>query len=504
MAGTFSIPGLGSGIDWTNYINSIRKAQEGALARTIGRAQAKNAAQTTVFANVKGLMSPLKSAIAGFGYVGDFKSKTVSSSDSTIITGSANLTATNQSATVSVEANATNEVWHLEHTGINDSVSSVGGTFSINVRGVATDITVESGTTLAQLSQKINDQNLGVTASVFSTGGTAPSARLSIQDNNLGKYNANQTAGTNFNITVGSPSGDLTALNPSAGLAVRDGDGVAPGFQPITEGRDSMIYVNGNTTDPIYRDTNTISDVLPGVVLNLHGKAPGVAKSISVSTSINQAAPKIQNLLKKYNDVIVSIKRAIAYDLSLEEQTNPTAGDGTLRSLLSQLQNAFTSIVEPIPGGNAVKSLAELGVIRSKNTESGGGDGQLELDEARLNSVISENFDHLVEFFQGGTLAGSTEKFTGFTKKLSDVMDSILSTTTGSLTGKINSLSEQSKRLNDDLRAKLEKLSVNEGRLKDKFARLEVQLNKLNSQGSALTAAVQSISLNNQAIANRK
>lgn len=503
MAGSFSIPGLGSGIDWSNYISSIRSAQENALARTIGKQQAKNAAQTTTFANIKGLMGPLKSAIDGFGYVGDFKKKAVNSSDSNVITGLANLTALDQSATVSVEELATNEVWQLQHTGVNDAVTSTGGTFTINVRGVTTNITVDSGTTLTQLAQKINDQNIGVTASVFTTGSGSNAARLSIQDNNLGKFNPDQTAGTNFNIEIGT-AGDLTALNPAAGLAVIDGDGVAGGTQPIIEGKDSKIFVNGNTTDPIYRDNNTVLDVIPGVTLNLLSKAPGVFKTLTVSTSVSEAAPKIQNLLKKYNDVIVNIRKAIAFDPALEEQINMTAGDGTLRSLLSQLQNAFTSIVESVPPGNAVKSMAELGVIRSKNTESGGGDGQLELDESRLTSVLNTNFDDLVEFFQGGTIAGSTQKFTGFTKKLQDMLDSVLSPTKGSLTGKINSLNDQSKRLNDDLREKLERITANESRLKDKFARLEVQLSKLNSQGTALTAAVQSISLNNQAIANKK
>ncbi len=502
--GSFQIPGLGSGIDWTNLVASVRAAEEGALARTLGVRQARVASETAAFSQVKGFLAGLKTSVDSFDFVGNFKTKSVSSSDTAVLTGTATLSALNQSATVRVDELATNEVWHLKHSGVDNSVSASGGSFVINVRGQNHSLTVAAGTTLKQLASQINEAGIGVTATVFDTGaGGATPARLSIQDNSLGKYNTDQTAGVNFNITIGSPSGDLTALNPDASLAVVDGNTGSPAtYEPIIEGKDSKIYVNQDTNTPIYSDSNTVLNVIPGVTLTLKSADNANWKTLTVSESTDQAASKINSLLKKYNDVILALRKAVSFDPNLEVQTNPTAGDGTLRSILSQLQNAFTTSVDTLPGGAAVKSLADLGVVRNVSEGNKAGDGTLMLQDSKLNDLLSSNYEEVLEFFQGGTFEGSTEKFEGFAKKMQDLLNGMVSAT-GSVTGKIDSLNSQGKRLEEDIQTKLERIVAKQERLKNRFARLETELSRMSSQQSQLGSAINSIALNNQAIARR-
>lgn len=496
----FSIPGLGSGIDWSNYIRSIRAAEEAALSRTLGTKSMRMAQDMQVYGSIKGLVGALKTAVSGFDFVGDFKSKGISSSDENVVSGSAQLSALNQSATVNIERLATNELWQIEHSGVDDSTST-GGTFTITVRGVTTNLTVASGTTLTQLKEQINAANLGVTATVFSTGsGSATSARLSIQDNSLGKHDPDQ-ASSNYNITI-----DLSAFNATAPFAVIDGDTGTGGTQPITVGKDAKFFLNNNTADPIYSDTNTVSNVLPGVTLTLKSASVNASTwtTISVTESVDRAGSKISSLLKKYNDTIVALRQAIAFDPNLEEQKNPTAGDGTLRSILQQIQNAFTGTVETLPPASSVRAMTDLGVKRATSTATSGGDGQLALsDENKLTSLLNTNYDDVIAFFQGGTLSGSTEKYDGWVKKMKDVLDGIVADETGSLSSRITSLQKQSKDVEDEINRKLERIDQKELRLKDRFARLESQLSKLSGQQSALQSAISSIQLNNQAIARR-
>jgi flagellar hook-associated protein 2 len=493
--GSFSIPGLGSGIDWNNYIQSIRSAEEGALSRTLGVKQQKLASQQFVYSQVSGLIQSLKSTANGFSSVGDFKTKTVSSSDDTKVTATATISAATLSTSVRIDQKATQEIWHLEHTAVTDSVST-GGTFNITVRGALHSIDVEAGDSLEKLRDKINSAGIGVTATVFDTGGASPSARLAIQDNLTGKFSSDNTAGQNYNIEI-----DLSALNPTAGLAVMDGDGVNPGTDPIVEGRDSEIRLNGNDSDIIYRDSNTITDVVPGLSLNLKNTTAGEYVTLSVSESVSQAASKVTNLLRKYNDVVTNIRAAIRFDPTQSTQTNPTAGDGTLRSLLQQIQNAFTGVLDSIPTGNKVRSMSDLGVKQAVTGSQS--TGALELNEDTLNNLLSSNYEDVIEFFQGGTIDGSTERFEGFASRLDAILNGIVKPVTGSLSGKIASVDDQFKRLNEEINEKFERILQKEERNKARFARLEGQLSRLSGQQSSLQSALASIQLNNQAIAKR-
>jgi len=502
--GSFSIPGLGSGIDWNNYMSSIRQAEEGALARTLGRKQAKYAAQSTTFTNIRGGVEALRSQITAFSAVSDFKVKSVSSSDSNVVTGTASVDAANQTATIRVDQLATNEVWHLQAPGVNSAVTASPGTFRLKVRGVTTDLAVSAGTTLTQLAEQINAAGIGVTATVFDTGGGLPSGRLSIQDNASGKFNPDQTAGSNFNIEIGT-AGNVEAggiFTPAKDFAVIDGDSdPLTSIRPITEGKDSKVYLNGNTNDPIYRDSNTLTDVIPEITLALKSVDAAAFKTITVTESVSSAAARISSLIKKYNELVQGLRAAVAYDLSQSVQTNATAGDGTLRTVLSQLTNAFTSEVSTLPTGNKIKTLSDLGVSIVKGTK-GPTAGTLEMNETKLNAALDANYDDVLEFFQGGT--EGSNNFEGFVKKIENIVNSLVSPTNGAITGRIDQLTKRLSDLDSQIQTKLERINDKQKRLQAKFARLETQLAKLNGQQSQLGSAVNSIALNNQAIANRR
>lgn len=475
----FSISGLGSGIDWSAYIASIKKAETEALSRTLGVKNQKMTNQNNVYQSMQGILDSLRSNVQGFAFSQDFLTKNVTSSDSSVVTGSATLSASNQTATIDVRQLATNEVWQGQFSNVNSSVTSSAQTLTITVRGTAHVLNVSAGTSLKSLADQINAAGIGVTANVFDTGaGGATPARISITDNNLGKYNPDQTAGINFNISISSTLTDLSTA--------------AFGASPIVEGKDSLVRVNGGT-DNIYRDNNTLTDVIPGVTLNLISADLGNAKTITVASSTSNALTKVKDFIEKYNLVVKQIRKAIKSDpnaASQGTQANPTASDSTLRTVLNNLQSAVTSSVSTLPGDLTIRALADVGITTVFNSSDPSSDtnGTLQLDESKFNNALSSSFDGVVQLFEGVTRGGV--KYNGFSQKVDDAMKGILDSSTGILATKIKTVSNELLRLSSDIEKKLDRIDKKEAMLKDKFARLETVLAQLNSQGQSIQAAL--------------
>lgn len=489
----FGISGLGSGVDWGAYVDAIIQGEQQGLANTLGRREVKLSAEKTVFSNVKGVLDGLNTAVRSFRFSGDFKTKSVTVSDPTKLTGTATLSAAKQNLSITVESLARAESQRYTFDSMEGVVAGADTDIEITVRGTAHTITVPAGSTFEDLRNLINNAKIGVTAAAFdSNDGTGEPVRLVLTDNKVGDEDS---VATTANIVV-----DFTGLNGT--LATQDDDmDPTTGAQFLQQASNAEITINGDT---VIRNTNTISDVIPGVSLTLLEETdPGEPITINVVESTKDAASKVKTLVEKYNEAIRVLRAAVQFDPSAEVQTNPTAGNSTLRNILSRLQSVFMGTVATLPNGDtAVRSLSDIGVKSSFSTEDTANNGILSFDESKFNALLNSNYDDVVQFFEGLEDDGTTYK--GFADTMSDTMDTIVAGTTGAIPGKLKSIDESLKRLNDEKLDKLERLQAKEERLRAKFARLEGQMARLNGQQSTLNQSIQALQLNNQFIANRK
>jgi flagellar hook-associated protein 2 len=468
----FSVSGLGSGIDWSAYIQSVRSAKESALQRTLGKKNTKLSGETNVFRNIQKMAEDLKAVMKGFAFQKDFLTKVVSSTDTSVVTGVANLAAGNQSNKILVNQLATNENWQGSFSGVANSVTSAPGTLAITVRGTVTTLNVSAGTTLQQLSDQINAANLGVTSTVYDTGaGGATPARLSITDNLSGKSNTDQTAGINYNLGFTST---LTDLATGA-------------FSVVLEGKDSQVQVNGGST--IYHDSNTFSDLISGLTINLVSTSV-TQQTLTVSSSNDAGTTKINDFISKYNALISELKRDVFYDVSLakagKDQVNPTAGNQQLRDLVDQLQSSILGQVTTLPQSNAVRALSDLGITSIFTSAGNADNGTLKLDGTTLSKKLTSSFDDVVDFFYGVQSGGVS--YDGFSQKVLKTLDGFLDPTQGAIPAAINSFNDQAKRIQDDVQVKLDRIQREEDSMKARFARLETQLAQLNSRGDQLNS----------------
>lgn len=479
--------GLGSGIDFQAMIDAVIQAEQAKVARTITQKAVSAQSQQVVFQNAKGALNSLDAAIKDFQFAQDLKTKKAKSSDETKFTAIATLNAPIQTTKIEVAQLANNEEARMSFASTDSIVHSGSDTtITINVRGVDKTVDVPSGTTLAELATLINKAGIGVSANTYDSGdGTATPARLTIKDNQLGDYDGGTD---NIVFTAFSSQLDQISSDPSITTAAQDSE---------------VIIGEGAGEETITFSSHTLSGVIPGVTLKLLSESPtGEKETLTISEDISNASTKMKNLVDRYNEAVTMLRQATAFDLTQDTQTNPTAGDSTLRGVLTRLQTAITGQITSLPDGLAIHSLTELGITSVFSGDNTSANGTLEFDASKFNAALENNYDDLIKFFEGFTEDSVT--YNGWSDQMIDVMSSFLRSPDGAIVSKISSLDTQLKRLSEEQTDALERIAQKEEFLTQKYARLESQLSALNGQQSQLEASIQSISLTNQAIANKK
>ena len=154
-------------------------------------------------------------------------------------------------------------------------VSADGGSISFTIGGQQPTqaITISAGTTLIQLKDQINNQNSGVSASVVNDG---TGYKLIISSRQTGLSN-----GFTINNT----------LTNSGGTALAFAVGQSPSHGNAQDAQDAAFTVNGLG---ITSASNTVTDAIPGVTLNLL-KAGGV--QVTVASDYSSLKDNIKTLV---------------------------------------------------------------------------------------------------------------------------------------------------------------------------------------------------------------
>src|SRR6185437_5547836 len=295
--------GLGQGIDVNATVSSILDGQRG--QEQIWQSQQKSmAAQQTDLVKINNEISAFQQAFQSLhDAAGALTSKTVSSSQSGILTASADPTAVSGTHTIVVQNLATTSSYYTDAVA-SATTTLAHGSFTIQVGGSpANSITVDgTNDTLAGLASSINAANLGITASVVTD---ASGARLSI---------VSQTQGAAGAITLGSNSTDLN-------------------FNQANAGTNATLTVDGV---PISSAGNSVTGVIPGVTLNLNSASPGTQVAVAVSANSQDIQTAVGNFVSTYNAIVTQINSEFAYNAGAGTAGN-LAGDSGLRQIQQKL-----------------------------------------------------------------------------------------------------------------------------------------------------------------------
>jgi flagellar hook-associated protein 2 len=342
-------------------------------------------------------------------------------------------------AQVSLDGQAAVAVTHVD-TGSTVSLAN-GVSFTTGTHlsaGTATfDVVRTTATsTLADLSAALNASGSPVSASVVNTGdGSATPYRLVLTAKGSGTAGALSLATTGINV-----------LDPAQ-------------LSTVTAASDAQLTVGGAT---ITRSSNTISDLLPGVTLNL---AHTGTSTVTVATDPAGTTTKAQALVDAVNNVLSSISTQTAYN-STTKKGGPLSGEGLAENIASNLIDDALNTT----GTGTTKILAQLGIETTR-------DGRLTLDSAKLATAMQNDPDGVASMLS--SFASTVEGYAKDTTSSTGVV-----TTSGKAAG------DDAARRQDQIDAFEVRMTALETSYRAKFAALDAALGSLKQQQSAVSSAI--------------
>ncbi|WP_446810001.1 flagellar filament capping protein FliD [Methylomonas sp. 2BW1-5-20] len=460
--GIVSSTGLGSGIDIQQLVSQLATAETQPQLNSIQRHRDTASARLSGLGTLKSALSDFQTAINTLKDGSAFRAHTSASSDESVLKVSADAYAAtgNYSLEVTELAKAQKSIVKTEFAGLTSTLSS--GTLSFTATSGATfNVAVDSSNnTLEKVRDAINkaDGNSFVSASIVNVDNathTGTVSKLVLTAKNTGSASAFTLSGTDD----GNVSGDVSLSQ----LATSNLD-------TKTAGQDAVISIDGQTAT---RSSNTISDVLPGVTLNLVSKTE-VGKPVAVDIGVDNDAitNSINTFVTAYNKLNTTVKNLGKYGGSKDGSGSGNGaliGDSTLRYVATQIRQNSTGTVST--AGSGFNSLAMIGVSVDK-------DGVMSLDSAKLKTALSANFQSVSDVF------ASTD---GVATKLASKL-SVLLQSGGSIDSQQTSLNKAISRLDDqkdDVNVRFQRVQQ---ALQKQFLAMDSAVGQFKNTGNFLTS----------------
>lgn len=237
---------------------------------------------------------------------------------------------------------------------------------------------------------------------------------------------------------------------------------------------DASVDPDSEITVTTSRDTSAIKDVITNFVNDYNTLIK------SLYDKVNESRPKSNG---SYYDPLTEEQEEEMSEEEIEKwneqaQKGLLLNDPTINKFISQMRMAMSS------ASNGM-TLAAMGIT----LDSGSIDGELTIDEEKLDTAISKYGDEIAKFF--------TDIEDGFAKNLSDTFDKAISTKTknygyftnlvgveNTMSAKNNQYYSQMNSIQEMIDRLNEKYEKQQDRYWSQFTSLETYLNKMNAQSS--------------------
>jgi flagellar hook-associated protein 2 len=377
--------------------------------------------------------------------------------------------------------------------------SATNGTYSLTVNQLATTGTFSFNDRFASgaspVAPTINDGAPAADRTITFTIGTGTTQETvnvvltstSTANDILDQFNAAATKAKATLVNVGTaaaPSYALTVNSTEPGtstgsLAVAIGTEFTSNLNTytLTQAQDASFSVSG-IAGTITRSSNTVTDIINGVTLQLEGVG---ASTISVGADGDSTAGKLKDLISQYNGIVTYIKENDLIAIEQNEagsETKPIYGSLARASIdddmLSALQSSISGAVAN--SGTSVRIFADIGITTER-------DGTLKFNEDTFKQALANDPNGLEELL---TTYANTNSLTGGALHLYTQFQGFLDTA-------INSNDSQIRELNERISTAEAAIASLEQSLNARFSRMEVAIGKMQSQGSSLVSALAGI-----------
>lgn len=302
--------------------------------------------------------------------------------------------------------------------------------------------------TLDGVANQINQQNIGLRASVV--------------EDRKDKDNPFRL------IVAGLATGDKMQVDfPKIYLLDGDQDMY---FEESKKAQNAKIKVDGFE---IEIPENKVTDLFPGLTLELKQAAPGKTVRVNVKENLEVISGKIKSFVDAYNGALGFIQgqHKLVAGNGKSPQMGPLGGDGLLRSVESTLRGV---IINPQYGNQSpIKQINELGIEFNRN-------GTLDFKQDKFNKVLQSNPQGVAEFFRGDGFK------TGFVQTVKNAVTSLVNPQSGPIGNRKSGTQGKIDQINKRIDNKERQLVQKEDGLRRKFADLEQKMSGLNQQAGAV------------------
>jgi len=394
--------GIGSNLDIEGLIGQLMSFESRPLT-LLAQKQASYETKLSAYSMVQSALSSFQSTMSNLSVVGRYMGVSSSVADSSVASASAQSTAASGKYSLEVLQLASNQ--RLTSGGVASNKSTI-GTGTINIEfgtisggtldedtgkydgasftpnsGGAKQITIDSSNnTLEGIRDAINKAGVGVTASIVNTGEANNPYRLVLASNETG-----ETKSMKITVAGSSALSDLLTYDPEA----------TQNMEQKSAAKNAEFIIDGVK---FFKTSNTVSDAIDGLTINLLKTNAGSSTSINVSRDTSGVKSAVDAFVKAFNDLNTQLNNLTAYDAD-KKQASALTGDSAIRSIQTQIRNMLT---KSVAGGlSGYRTLSDIGVSFQK-------DGSLAVDSAKLDKAIAGNANAVVALLaEGGTSSNS-------------------------------------------------------------------------------------------------
>jgi flagellar hook-associated protein 2 len=459
MAAVFTASGLASGMDTSSIVSALVKIESAPITR-LQTQQAALTSQVSLLGQIMSSLTTLGSVASSLGTSGTLASTVTSSNTS--FTATTNSSAQSGRYSVEVDQLATAAKWRSAAFPSGGSSPMAGGSISLSASGTTYDaIQVTAGESLADVAYAINNPTIN------GTPASSPVSAIVLSGKD-GTYLSVTAKNTGFD-----PSNGGTAANALQLAFTPDGTGggTDPAFAQISAASNALFSVDQLAFE---RQTNTVTDAIPGVSLALtHGATPpattGTPEDLVVANDASSTQANLQKFVDAYNGVM-SLVQAQLNVTKDTDRSSTLAGDPAIRSLQASLQSL---LVAPVAGAGTVTTLAGLGLKTAH-------DGSLSIDTTTLNAAMASDPNAFNAIFSTAS--------TGLASTVQNLVDQQTLTGSGVLALDQKGMNDQISAITAQTATLQEQVTAYQDNLNAEFAAMESTISNLKATGTYLTA----------------
>ncbi len=464
-----TISNLGVGMPGLSDLYDKLQAAEETKLTAIATQKTKYDAQITGYGKLQSALTTLQTAAAKLAKTDTWNSTSVSSTN----TAFAATTSTNANVgefTINVNKIAKGQVLTTAPGTIDSNTKQLGETTGTNRTITITQAGADSKPLTVTLADGETSLN-GIAKAINAANGNVSASIVKADNGDYRLMLSSKTTGTDSDMTV-TVTGDDT-LNAVIGSAA---------LKEQVKSQNAVINVNGID---IIRQSNTVTDALPGVTLTL--KAPSTAdETLSVKRSTDDNKKAVTEWVTAYNALQSTITSLTKYEPPATGATSQNSsngvlmGDSTIRGVQSDLRALLTNVQT---GSYAI--MAQLGITQDPLKGADGTFGNLKIDDKKLTQALTENPAGVQAYFVGDG------KTTGFATQMNNTLTEILSTSVGKegvIQNAKDGINATLKTIGKRYDAMELSIEATMARYKKQFSDLDSLVTKFNSTASYLTS----------------